>query len=155
MNMTANSQSEQPVFHERKMSMDWTANRIVALVIGVVFTLIGIVGFFVTSSMTVGSLMGFDVDIVHNIIHLVTGLIALASVFLGWFRRFNQVFGIIYLLLGLAGLIYPGLYINHLLMGMTHVNAADHVLHLVVGAVAAAVGFFVHDYSRSRATPTV
>ncbi|GHO96324.1 hypothetical protein KSF_063720 [Reticulibacter mediterranei] len=134
--------------------MEWTTNRVIALIIGVVFTIIGIVGLFVTSSMRVGSLMGFDVDIVHNLIHLITGLMALASVFLGWFRRFNQVFGIIYLLLGLSGLIYPGLYFNHLLMGITHVNAADHVLHLVVGVVAAGVGFFARDYTTSRATPT-
>lgn len=134
--------------------MDWTANRIVALIIGIVFVLIGIAGFFVSSSMTVGNLMGFDVDIVHNLIHLLTGIIALVAVFTGWSRRFNQIFGIIYLLLGLTGLIYPGLYFNHLLMGMTHVNAIDHGLHLIVGVVAAAVGFFVHDYVTSRATPT-
>jgi hypothetical protein len=152
---TKKLQSGNDVFYERGNYMDWTPNRIVALIIGIVFTLIGIAGFFVSSSMTVGSLMGFDVDIVHNLIHLVTGIIALATVFTGWFRRFNQIFGIIYLLLALAGLIYPGLYINHLLMGMTHVNAADHVLHIVVGAVAAGVGFFVHDYAPTRATPTV
>jgi hypothetical protein len=135
--------------------MEWTPNRIVAVVIGVVFVLIGIAGFFVSSSMAVGNLMGFDIDLVHNLIHLLTGIVALAAVFTGWARRFNQVFGVIYLLLGLAGLIYPGLYFNHLLMGMTHVNAADHVLHILVGAVAAGVGFFVHDYATSRARPTV
>jgi len=56
---------------------------------------------------------------------------------------------------GLVGLIYPTLYFNQLLMGMTHVNAADHVLHIVVGAVAALVDFFVHDYSTTRAIRTV
>jgi hypothetical protein len=118
--------------------MEWTPNRIVAVVIGVVFVLIGIAGFFVSSSMAVGNLMGFDIDLVHNLIHLLTGIVALAAVFTGWARRFNQVFGVIYLL-----------------MGMTHVNAADHVLHILVGAVAAGVGFFVHDYATSRARPTV
>lgn len=134
--------------------MDWTANRTVALIIGIVFALIGIAGFFVSSSMAVGNLLGFDVDIVHNLIHLITGIVALAAVFTGWARRFNQIFGIVYLVLGLIGLIYPGLYFNQLLIGITHANAADHGLHLIVGAVAAAVGFFVRDYATTRATPT-
>jgi hypothetical protein len=132
--------------------MDWTPNRIVALVIGVVFVLVGIAGFFVSSSMAVGNLLGFDVDLVHNLIHLLTGIVAIVAVFMGWANRFNQVFGIIYLLLGLLGLIYPGLYFDHLLMGITHVNAADHVLHILVGVVAAGVGFFVHDYATARPT---
>lgn len=126
---------------EQRETGVWTTNRIVALVIGIVLTLVGILGFFVSSSMARGSLLGFDVDLVHNLIHLVTGLIALAAVFSGWSRRFNQIFGIIYIVLGLVGLIYPALYFNGLLLGLTHVNAADHVLHLVIGIVAAAVGF--------------
>ncbi len=32
-----------------------------------------------------------------------------------------------------------------------HVNAADNVLHLVVGLLAAAVGFFVADSGTTRA----
>ena len=131
---------------ERRETMGWPTNRIVALVIGIVFVLIGLAGFLVSSSMAVGNLLGFDVDLVHNLVHLITGIVALAAVYTGWSRRFNQIFGIIYILVGLAGLIYPALYSNGLLMGMMHVNAADHVLHLVVGIVAAAVGFFVADY---------
>lgn len=135
----------------------WTANRIVTFVIGVVFTLIGLAGFFVSSSMARGNLLGFDVDIVHNIVHLVTGLIALAAAFTGWSRRFNQIFGILYLLIGLAGLIYPTFYANGLMFGIMHTNAADHVLHIVVGVVAAAIGFFAKDDMgrdyRSNSTP--
>lgn len=131
---------------ERRETMGWPTNRIVALVIGIVFVLIGLAGFLVSSSMAVGNLLGFDVDLVHNLVHLITGIVALAAVYTGWSRRFNQIFGIIYILVGLAGLVYPALYLNGLLMGMMHVNAADHVLHLVVGIVAAAVGFSVADY---------
>jgi len=133
--------------------MDWTANRILALVLGIVFVLIGIAGFFVSSSMTVGNLMGFDVDIVHNLVHLLTGIVALIAVFTGWSRLFNRIFGIIYFLIGLAGLFYPGLYFNGMLMGMMHVNAVDTGFHLIAGAIAIVVGYFVHDYTTTRATP--
>ena len=127
-----------------RSASDWTPNRIVALILGVVFLLIGILGLLFDT--THGSLLGFDVDLVHNLVHLLTGIVALVAVFSGWSRRFNQVFGIIYLLVGLAGLI-PGLYFDQRLLGLMHVNAADNVLHLLVGLVAAGIGFFVHDYA--------
>ena len=129
----------------------WTVNRIVALVIGIVYTLVAIAGFFVSSSMAPGNLLGFDVDIVHNLVHLVTGIAGLAAAFTGWSRRFNQVFGIIYIIVGIAGLIYPALYFDGRLLGLMHVNAPDHVLHLITGIVAAGVGFFVHEDVTSRA----
>jgi Domain of unknown function (DUF4383) len=120
----------------------WTTNRVVAMVIGVVFLIIGILGLIFDT--THGSILGFEVDLVHNLFHLVTGILGIAAAMTGWSRFFNQVFGIIYLLLGLAGLI-PALYFGHRLLGLIHVDAADNVLHLVVGVVAAGVGFFVHD----------
>jgi len=122
----------------------WTVNRVVALVIGVVFLIVGILGLIIDT--TSGSLLGFQVDLVHNLVHLLTGIVPLAAAFGGWARRFNQVFGIIYLLVGIAGL-FPFLYFGDKLLGIMAVNGADNVLHLVVGIVAAAVGFFVNEYA--------
>jgi Domain of unknown function (DUF4383) len=138
--------SKEGMMVERSQVMTaWTANSIVALVIGVVFTLIGVIGFFIAPGMAPGNLLGFDIDLVHNLIHLITGLLALIAVFTGWSRLFNRIFGVIYILIGVAGLIYPGLYFQGLFLGMMHVNAADHVLHLLTGIIAAGVGFFVAD----------
>jgi len=121
----------------------WTINRIVALAIGIVFLIVGVVGLIFDT--TSGSVFGFDVDLVHNLVHLLTGILGLAAAFTGWSRRFNQIFGVIYLLVGLAGLV-PALYFSQRLLGLMHVNAADNVLHLVVGLGAAAIGFFVNDH---------
>ena len=139
----------------------WTTNRLVALVIGLVLLLTGIIGFFVpVKSGGVQELFGlFDVDTVHNLIHVVSGVLGIVAAFMGWSRTFNRAFGIIYIVLGLLGLI-SGLYFppgtygtdNGLFLGLTHINAADHILHLVVGLVAAAVGFAVHDDVTGRAT---
>lgn len=68
---------------ERIETETWTPNRIVALVIGIVFTLISLVGFLVSSSMARGNLLGFDVDLVHNLVHLITGFLGLAAAFTG------------------------------------------------------------------------
>jgi uncharacterized membrane protein len=126
----------------------WTLNRIVALVIGIVFLLIGILGLIFDT--TSGSLFGFDVDLVHNLVHLLTGILGLAAAFTGWSRRFNQIFGIIYIVVGIAGL-FPFLYFDQRLLGLMHVDAADNALHLLVGLIAAGVGFFVTDSARARA----
>lgn len=141
----------------------WTVNRTFALVLGVVFTLIGIIGFFIPAENSTGvqALFGiFDVDTVHNIIHLVTGLIGIAAAFTGQSRTFNQVFGILYTLLGILGLISvlyfpPGSYGHDsgLFLGITHINAADHVLHLIAGIASIVVGFFLAG-SATHATPT-
>ncbi len=120
----------------------WTVNRIVALVIGVVFLLVGILGLIFDT--TGGYLLGFQVDLVHNFVHLLTGILGVWAAFGGWSRWFNRVFGIIYILVGLAGLV-PAFYFGGKLLGLMAINGADNVLHLVVGLVAALVGFFVTD----------
>ena len=121
--------------------MTWTPNRIVALIIGIVLTLIGLTGFLVAPTMAKGTVMGFDVDLIHNLVHLLFGVLAIAAVLMAWPRRYNQIFGILYLLLGVAGMFYPALYFNGMLLGLMHANATDHVLHLLVGVVATVAGF--------------
>jgi Domain of unknown function (DUF4383) len=142
---------------------DWTANRIFALVLGIVLLLIGIIGFFTpTKQYGVQEVFGlFDVDVVHNLIHVVSGILGIAAAFMGWSRTFNRTFGIIYVVLGLVGLI-PALYFpsgafghdNGLFLGLTHINAADHILHLVIGLAAVAVGFMMRDDRVAPATTT-
>jgi len=136
---------------QQRTAMLWTVNRIFALVLGVVLTLIGIIGFFIPAENGTGvqALFGiFDVDTVHNIIHLLSGLIGIAAAFTGQSRTYNQVFGAIYTLLGILGLFsflyFPGGAYNTdrgLFLGLTHINAGDHILHLVIGIAALAVGF--------------
>src|SRR5438105_7771132 len=99
----------------------------------------------------------FEVYVTDNRLHVVTAILGIPAAYTGCSLRFNQVFGIIYILLGLLGLI-PALYFpagtygtdRGLFLGLMHINAGDHVLHLVVGIVAAAVGFFVADYVAGR-----
>jgi Domain of unknown function (DUF4383) len=143
----------------------WTANRTLALTLGIILTLVGIIGFFTPTENSTGvrAIFGiFDVDGVHNVIHLLSGLVGIAAAFTGYSRVFNRIFGVIYTVLGLLGLI-PALYFpagsyghdNGLFLGIMHINAGDHVLHLVVGLAALAVGFFVRDVigNATRARP--
>ncbi|NCN52258.1 DUF4383 domain-containing protein [Candidatus Parcubacteria bacterium] len=106
-----------------------------AQVFGVVFLLIGILG-FVPGITTTGHLLGiFEVDILHNVIHILTGILAL--VFAGSAAKmFFKVFGIVYLIVTVVGFVQ-----GDTVLGLIGVNLADNVLHLVVAAVALYVGF--------------
>ncbi len=129
---------------ERTTTTAWTANRILALALGIVLTLVGILGFFMNP------VFGFQVDIVHNLIHLVSGLLGIAAAYTGYSRRYNQAFGIIYLLITILGFI-PAFYFGGKLLGIVTINTADNFLHLGIAIVTLAVGFFVRDDVMARA----
>jgi hypothetical protein len=125
-------------------------NRSFALVLGIVFVLIGILG-FVPVFVPGGALLGiFGVNALHNVVHLLFGVVGIAAALTGWPRIYNQVAGIVYFLIGILGFI-PALVPHGLLLGLVDVNVADNILHLVIGAAAVYVGFAIQN-SRRAAT---
>ena len=52
---------------------------------------------------------------------------------------FCQVFGVVYLLVGVLGLVATDR--SGMLLGMLHNNMADNILHLFIGGTAAYFGF--------------
>ena len=113
----------------------------VALVIGAAFLAVGLLGLILNP--TGGLLLGtFAVDLLHNIIHLVVGVAGIGAWYLGFVesRIFNKVLGVVYLVLGVLGFI-PPLFDDGQFLGILHLNNADNILHLVVGAIAAYFGF--------------
>lgn len=112
----------------------------IAYIVGFVMVALGVLG-FVPSASPGGLLLGlFQVDTLHNIVHLVTGLLALtaASSIVPEFttRRFFQIFGVIYGIVALLGLFQPGP-----VLGMMANNTADTVLHIVIALVSLYLGF--------------
>jgi hypothetical protein len=110
-------------------------------IIGGVFLAVGLLGLILNP--TGGLLLGtFAVDLLHNIVHLVVGLAGLGAWYLGLVesRIFNKVLGVVYLVLGVLGFI-PPLFDDGQFLGILHLNNADNILHLVVGAIAAYFGF--------------
>jgi hypothetical protein len=117
-------------------------NRTVAFVFGIVFLMIGVLG-FVPALTPGGALLGlFMVNGLHSIVHLLFGVLGIAAASTGFERLYNRAGGVIYLLLGVLGLI-PALVPGGLLLGLVMINGADNILHLVIGAVLAYVGFAV------------
>ena len=114
--------------------------RIMAILFGITFIFAGVAG-FLPSFTTDGLLFGyFAVDSMHNIAHIVSGVIAImAATSPKYTRWYFQIFGIIYAVVAIVGFWRGGdLYI------MT-VNFADNILHTVIGVVALYLGFFVKN----------
>lgn len=117
-------------------------NRTFALVVGIIFTLVGLLG-FIPALVPGGNELGiFAVNILHSIVHLLIGVLGIAAAYTGFSKLYNQVIGVVYLLLAILGFI-PALVFNGLLIGLVSINLADNLLHLVVGIAAIYVGFFI------------
>ncbi len=80
----------------------------------------------------------------HDLVHILFGVLGIAAAFTGWSRLYNRVIGVVYLVLAVLGFI-PGLIMNGLLLGLVSINLSDNFLHLVIGAVLVIVGYFVAD----------
>lgn len=104
------------------------------MVLGVVFVLIGLLGF--VNNPVLGL---FAVDTWHNLIHLLSGVLALFFASKGEMQAkgFCKVFGIVYGLVAVLGLLWP----NDQLLGFLTVNTADDILHVILAVVFLWLGF--------------
>jgi hypothetical protein len=110
-----------------------------AIAFGIVFLVIGVLGFFPPVAPN-GMLLGlFEVGVLHNIIHLATGAAAIAMALSGEAaaRLYFQIFGVIYAIVALLGFLYG----DAALLGIVAHNWADVWLHLIIAAVALYLGF--------------
>jgi hypothetical protein len=134
--------------------MSRSPNRLLGVIFGAVYVLIGILGFTVTAGVGFlategGLLLGiFQVNPLHNVAHILIGaalLIAgLSSARAA--KTVNGTVGAAYLLLGLVGLFLVGSAFNILAL-----NVADNVLHFGSAVVLLAVAL---GADKSRATAT-
>jgi uncharacterized membrane protein HdeD (DUF308 family) len=117
--------------------------------LGIILLIVGLLGF------ALPVFMGMHLTPLHNVIHLVSGALAL------WFgvkgtwestRSFCLIFGIIYGLLGIVGFLFGGS--DHMLTLVPNqlvLMTADHVVHVLLGVL-----FIIAALSRqvvTRPTP--
>ena len=126
----------------------------IATIMGIVFILIGLVGFISDN------FMGTHLSMTHNLIHLISGAVALYLGLKGSLsaaRLFCLAFGAVYLLLGLAGFLFnsgttTGLPANltdggtnthmlHVLPGALELGIMDHIVHVLLGLIFLIGGF--------------
>jgi hypothetical protein len=122
------------------------------LLAGAALLLAGIAGFFVDSGFDTGgtidgdALLGFEVNGFHNLVHLASGVLLLASSA----KRVSAktvalLFGVVYGVVTLIGLID-----GDTILGLLPVNPADNVLHLALAltGILAAVASDADDRDR-------
>jgi hypothetical protein len=102
-------------------------------VLGGILVVVGVLGFVNNPVLGI-----FEVNALHNIIHIATGA---ALVYAGMqggsvMRMIAQVFGVVYALVAVVGFVAPAV-----LEGLININAADNVLHVVLAVVLLYVGF--------------
>ncbi|MDB6032275.1 MAG: hypothetical protein JWM16_2613 [Verrucomicrobiales bacterium] len=124
----------------------------ISTILGIVFLLVGLLGF------AAPNLMGMHLSASHNIIHLVSGALALYFGLKGTWesaRTFCLVFGIVYALLGLAGFLFGGAdRMLNIIPNQLVLMTADHVVHIILGALFIIGGLsrpvMAHDPSPTR-----
>jgi Domain of unknown function (DUF4383) len=126
--------------------MSTSPNRLLGLVLGVVYLLVGVLGFFLTSDTGFAATTGpkfidlFAVNPLHNLVHLVVGIILLVTALVGIrsARIANMTLGVIFLLVGVIGLLLAG---SGNALNVLAINGADNVLNFATAVVLLCVGF--------------
>jgi hypothetical protein len=103
----------------------------VCKLLGVIFVFVGIAGIFSHD------LLGAHLNMAHNMVHIVSGVIALYFGFSGTAsgaRGFCLLFGLVYLLLGVCGW-FLGTGAEHMFNVGTllRLGKMDHIIHILLG----------------------
>ena len=112
----------------------------ICTLLGIVFILAGLVGF------AAPGLLGAHLTPAHNVVHLVTGALALYLGLKGSLsaaKMFCLIFGAVYLLLGVVGFAVGtgDERMFHVIAGTLEFGTVDHVIHVLLGAIFLIGGF--------------
>lgn len=110
-------------------------SRLYAIVFGVVYTAVGLIGFAVSSSLAVGTLVIFPVNIVHNLIHLVVGLAGIAAFLTGRQVAYCRAMAVVFAVVAVAG------FLPQPLLGLVPIGGFDIPLHAATAVLAAVAGW--------------
>jgi hypothetical protein len=126
-----------------------------ALIIGAVFLLVGLAGFLVTgfdgfAEHDAGeTLLGFAVNPLHNIVHILIGVLGLTM----WrrsdsARTFGWILFVVYTLTFVYGLVVASNEDANIL----NINGADNVLHILSALAGLAIALWPRNRDKVRTT---
>ena len=112
----------------------------VCKILGVVFVLAGLIGF------AAPTLLGLHLTSTHNVVHIVSGAIALYLGFAGTLsaaKTFCLIFGVVYMALGILGMaLGSGADREWNVAGLLTLGQVDHGLHILLAVIFLAGGLF-------------
>ena len=123
-----------------------TAAKAYAGIFGGVYTLVGILGFFVSATLTTGTLILFPVNVVHNIAHIaLIGVPGLVAYFAGRVVAYTRAMAVLFAVLVVAG------FLPQPFLGIIPLGGWDIALHALSGLAAVAAGWIVTEQRPARA----
>ena len=118
-----------------------------ALTLGAVYLLVGVAGFFVTGFGGFAehnhdqTLFGFAVNPLHNIVHLLIGLLGVSM----WSATGRaRTFGWLLVVGYGATFVYGLIAVNNPDINLLNINAADNVLHVLSAGAGLAIALWPH-----------
>jgi hypothetical protein len=124
---------------------------------GAALLLAGSLGFIADSSFETGSdvqggsFIGFEVNAIHNLIHLASGVLLLAAARARSSARAVAIgFGVVYGVVAIVG-IADGSDV----LGLIPINSADNVLHVALAALGIITGLMSRDADRGHSATFV
>ena len=118
-------------------------SRIYAVVFGVIYTLVGLVGLLIAPTLATASLIVFPVNVLHNAVHILVGVLGIAAFVSGRTIEYARVVAIVFAVLTIAG------FLPQPLLGLVPLGGLDIALHAATALLAAAAGWLY------RPRPTV
>ena len=117
------------------------------MVFGIVFVVVGLLAWIPNPLVGAGAF--FDTNVVHDLVHLVIGLVFLWVAFMAPEKAAAafKVIGVVYLLVAVLGFVLVPQ--GGAILGLVQTNMADHWLHVVLGIVIIAIGFSLPKGSSS------
>lgn len=139
------------VFSERRLdAVIHHPTQLLAAIIGVVYTVIGIVGFFPTGAADFASesnaqLFGFGVNPLHNLVHIALGVAGIAMCLtLARARTYGWIlFGV----LGVA-FVYGLFAVGSPSINFLSLDLADNILHLVTALLGLGIAMWPMNVRR-------
>jgi len=119
--------------------------RIAAIVLGIVFVLVGLLGFF--NNPVLGM---FLVNPAHNLVHIISGVVLLAGAYSSLGSSLAlKIIGIVYAIIAIIGFFMVSA--DGMLLGFIAMNEGDKWLHVVLAVVILAAGFLLPDDDKATA----
>ena len=111
-----------------------------ALAIGVIFIVVGLLGFIDNPIVGTSENAIFHADTMLNMVHIGSGILFILFAYSRSAVTFMIVFGLVYLAIGVLGVISFGTQGMGKVLGILHVNGADNLLHIGLGVIILIAG---------------
>ncbi len=122
--------------------------RSISLIFGVVFLLVGVIGFFSNPILGFIGIQWFVVNLAHNLVHILSGILGLiGSKSDKYANYYLKGFGLVYALVAVLGLVWP----NDMILGFIHIDFTDDILHIVLADGLLISGFALPDHKEVKA----